>query len=266
MGATHHAFFTGQVGRPARSRRSCRLAAEWGATTAWEIALLGRSFRSGPGAGRRTDYVDRKLALLAKHNLSVVRHLQPTLVGQAVCDHPIDERPPGHPGRRPFWGDGEPSGVRGRARRADEGPTARAARPRARRCATVGGFTGLIDLANRGDVPAGLRSDDRGRGYQDFADKWNPDPRCVRRGSAVRFAQRSFTPSEGSRTTTGPPGAPWTRSGTGRAFGLKLGPVALRVAGPRPGQLHPSTSADRIYHVDCKDAKVPYRRTVAGAG
>jgi hypothetical protein len=38
------------------------------------------------------------------------------LVGQAVCDHPIDER---HQGILParIWGDGEPEGVRQRAAR-----------------------------------------------------------------------------------------------------------------------------------------------------
>jgi hypothetical protein len=39
------------------------------------------------------------------------------------------------------------------------------------------------------------------------------------------------------------------------AFGLNWDPSPLRLAGPRPGRLPPGTSADRIYHVDCKDAK-----------
>ena len=67
----------------------------------------------------------RKHETLAKYNLKVWA-ISNHLVGQAVCDHPIDER---HQGILParIWGDGEPEGVRQRAA-AEMKDTARAAR------------------------------------------------------------------------------------------------------------------------------------------
>jgi len=82
-------------------------------------------------------YVEERRALLDKYELkcwAISNHL----VGQAVCDHPIDVR---HQNILPaeVWGDGDPEGVRQRAaeRMAD---TARAAAKFG--VATVIGFTG----------------------------------------------------------------------------------------------------------------------------
>jgi hypothetical protein len=91
------------------------------------------------------------------------------LVGQAVCDHPIDDR---HrrilPGR--VWGDGSPEGVRRRA--AEE--MVRTARAAARfGVPTVIGFTGSsiwITVAGFPPVPPEMIE----AGYRDFADRWNP--------------------------------------------------------------------------------------------
>ena len=53
----------------------------------------------------------------------------------------------------------------------------------------------------------------------------------------------------------------WTTVRTLEAIGhrdgvrAELGPEPLRLAGPRPGRRSSGTSSDRIYHVDCKDAK-----------
>lgn len=106
--------------------------------------------------------------LLAKHGLEVWA-ISAHLVGQCVCDHPIDER---HKGIVPprVWGDGEPEGVRQRA--AEE--VKNAARAAARfGVKVVNGFTGSkiwITLAGFPPVPPEMI----GAGYQDFADRWNP--------------------------------------------------------------------------------------------
>src|SRR5690606_290679 len=82
-------------------------------------------------------YLQSRLDTFAKYNLKVWA-ISNHLVGQAVCDHPIDER---HRGILParIWGDGDPEGVRQRA--AEE--MANTARVAARLGVnTVIGFTG----------------------------------------------------------------------------------------------------------------------------
>jgi hypothetical protein len=89
----------------------CRLAAGWG-YDGLEIACWGDHFEVDRALADDS-YVKSKRALLEHHGLSVWA-ISTHLVGQAVCDHPIDERhrqilPPR------IWGDGEPAGVRQRA-------------------------------------------------------------------------------------------------------------------------------------------------------
>ena len=106
--------------------------------------------------------------LLAKYDLGVWA-ISTHLVGQCVCDHPIDQR---HKGILPprIWGDGDPEGVRQRA--ADEVKnTARAAARFGVK--VVNGFTGSgiwITLAGFPPVPPEMIE----AGYQDFSDRWNP--------------------------------------------------------------------------------------------
>ena len=90
----------------------CRLASEWG-YDGLEIACWGDHFEvdkaladdvlCGPQARDARPSTSCKVYAISNH-----------LVGQAVCDHPIDER---HQGILParIWGDGEPEGVRQRA-------------------------------------------------------------------------------------------------------------------------------------------------------
>ena len=88
-------------------------------------------------------------------------------------------------------------------------------------------------------------------GYQDFADRWNPIL-DVFDEVGVRFAHEVH-PSEIAYDY-------WTTVAHARGdrppagVRAQLGPVALRLAGPGPGRL-PLRLRDRIYHVDCKDAK-----------
>jgi len=106
--------------------------------------------------------------LLARYDLGVWA-ISTHLVGQCVCDHPIDQR---HKGILPprIWGDGQPEGVRRRAAEEVKN-TARAAAKFGVK--VVNGFTGSgiwITLAGFPPVPPEMIE----AGYQDFADRWNP--------------------------------------------------------------------------------------------
>ena len=157
----------------------CRLASSWG-YDGLELACWGDHFEVDR-ALREDGYLAGRHALLAKYGLecwAISNHL----VGQAVCDHPIDER---HQAILParIWGDGSPEGVRRRAA-AEIADTARAAAAFGVR--TVVGFTGSSiwhTVAMFPPVPESMIE----RGYADFASRWNPDPgRLRRRGRAVR--------------------------------------------------------------------------------
>src|SRR4029078_11825384 len=144
----------------------CRLASQWG-YDGLEIACWGDHFEVDK-ARSDDSYVDRKLEMLARYNLKVYA-ISNHLVGQAVCDHPIDQR---HQGILParIWGDGSANGVRPRA--AEEmKDTARAAAKLGVK--TVIGFTGSSiwhTLAMFPPVPPKMIED----GYAFFAAMWNP--------------------------------------------------------------------------------------------
>ena len=142
-----------------------RLAGEWG-YDGLEIACWGDHI----DVSRWDDdaYVQSRLDILERNGLkfwTIANHL----VGQAVCDDPIDER---HhdivPSR--VWGDGDAEGVRQRAAE-DLKNTARFAAKLG--VTTVTGFTGssiwnyvaMFPPASEAMIEAG---------YRDFADRWNP--------------------------------------------------------------------------------------------
>ncbi|MGZ4591685.1 MAG: sugar phosphate isomerase/epimerase family protein, partial [Actinomycetes bacterium] len=89
----------------------CRLASEWG-YDGLEIACWGDHFEVDKALSDE-HYVAGRKDVLAKYNLDVYA-ISNHLVGQAVCDDPIDER---HKGILParIWGDGDAEGVRQRA-------------------------------------------------------------------------------------------------------------------------------------------------------
>ncbi|MEU8896091.1 sugar phosphate isomerase/epimerase family protein [Nocardia sp. NPDC048505] len=222
----------------------CALAADWG-YDGLEIACSGDHFEVDRALAE-PDYLDAKRETLRRHGLSVYA-LSNHLVGQAVCDHPIDER---HRAILParIWADGDPEGVRRRAA-AEIADTARAAAALGVR--TVVGFTGSAiwhTLAMFPPVPAQTIE----RGFQDFADRWNP-VLDVFDAEGVRFAHEVH-PSEIAYdywTTVRALAAVEHRP----AFGLNwdpshflwqdLDPVAFIL-----------DFADRIYHVDCKDIRM----------
>jgi sugar phosphate isomerase/epimerase len=227
----------------------CRLASEWG-YDGLEIACWGDHFEVDKAVNDDA-YVAGRLELLAKYNLKVWT-ISNHLVGQAVCEAVLDER---HQAILPprIWGDGEPEGVRRRA--AEEmKDTARAAAKLG--VNTVVGFTGSSIWHTVAMFPP-TPNEMIERGYRDFADRWNPIL-DVFDEVGVRFAHEVH-PTEIAYdywTTV----ATLEAIGHREAFGLNWDPSHFVWQDLDPvGFL--LDFADRIYHVDCKDAR---RRTGNG--
>ncbi|WP_228539739.1 sugar phosphate isomerase/epimerase [Nocardia sp. XZ_19_385] len=222
----------------------CALAADWG-YDGLEIACSGDHFEVDK-ALFDPNYVAAKRKTLERHGLQVFA-ISNHLVGQAICDHPIDER---HRAIIParIWGDGEPEGVRRRAA-AEMADTARAAAALGVR--TVVGFTGSSIWHTVAMFPP-VPPETIDRGYQDFADRWNPildvfDTEGIRFAHEVHPSEIAYDYWTTVRALAAVDHRP--------AFGLNwdpshfiwqdLDPVAFIL-----------DFADRIYHVDCKDTKL----------
>ena len=221
----------------------CKLASGWG-YDGLEIACWGDHF--DPWAAVEDDgYVPAKLEMLKKYDLQVFA-ISNHLKGQAVCDDPIDER---HRGILPdrIWGDGDAEGVRQRA--AEEMKmTARAARKLG--VDVVVGFTGSSIWKYVAMFPPASQ-DLVDAGYEDFASRWNPIL-DVFDSEGVKFAHEVH-PSEIAYDY-------WTTVrtmeaiGHREAFGLNWDPSHFVWQDLDPvGFIW--DFKDRIYHVDCKDAK-----------
>ena len=153
-------------------------ASAWG-FDGLELACWGDHFEVDKAL--ETDrYVRDKVDLLDKYNLKCFA-LGAHLVGQCVCDDPIDSR---HQSILPprLWGDGDPEGVRRRA--AEEMMnTARAAKLLGVK--QINGFTGskvwrmvyFFPPTGQADIEVG---------YRDFADRWLP-VMDVYRAEGVRY-------------------------------------------------------------------------------
>jgi len=220
------------------------LAAGWG-FNGLEIACWGDHLDVRRAAAD-DDYVRNRLDVLARHGLkcwAISNHL----VGQAVCDHPIDDR---HRAILPIhvWGDGDPEGVRRRA--AEEMKiTAQAARRLG--VPTVVGFTGSgiwHTVAMFPPVPAAAIDN----GYKDFASRWTGILDAYGE-SGVRFALEVH-PSEIAYDY-------WTTAraldviGSHPAFGLNFDPSHMIWQGIDPVTFL-LDFRDHILHVDCKDTKM----------
>ncbi|WP_449349385.1 sugar phosphate isomerase/epimerase family protein [Streptomyces shaanxiensis] len=221
----------------------CRLAAEFG-YDGLELACWGDHFEVDKALADPS-YVKSRHQLLGKYGLkcwAISNHL----VGQAVCDAIIDER---HQAILPsvIWGDGDPEGVRQRA--ADRmKDTARAAA--AFGVETVIGFTGSAIwhlVAMFPPAPEAMIE----RGYEDFAQRWNPIL-DVFDEVGVRFAHEVH-PSEIAYDY-------WTTQRAleavdhRAAFGLNFDPSHFVWQDLDPvGFLY--DFRERIYHVDCKEAR-----------
>ncbi|MBV1854190.1 sugar phosphate isomerase/epimerase family protein [Catellatospora tritici] len=222
----------------------CRLASEWG-YDGLEIACWGDHFEVDKALSDET-YVQRKRDQLDKYGLSVFA-ISNHLVGQAVCDNPIDER---HKGILPsrIWGDGSPEGVRQRAAQ-EMADTARAAAKLG--VNTVVGFTGSPIwhyVAMFPPVSASMVD----AGYAEFADRWHPildvyDSVGVRFAHEVHPSEIAYDYHTTKRTLEA--------IGHRPAFGLNWDPSHMVWQGCDPVGFI-LDFADRIYHVDCKDTKV----------
>lgn len=158
-------LFTGQWADMPLSALAPRAAA-WG-YDGLELACWGDHF-DVHRAVTESGYAAARRALLDRQGLRCLA-IGAHLVGQAVCDVPIDTR---HQAILPqrVWGDGEPEGVRRRAA-AEMADTARAAA--ALGAAVVVGFTGSgLWHALAGFPPISEAAVDAG--YADFVERWTP--------------------------------------------------------------------------------------------
>jgi sugar phosphate isomerase/epimerase len=222
----------------------CRLTSEWG-YDGLEIACWGDHFEVDK-ALEDDSYIERKKETLEKYNLKSWI-LSNHLVGQAVCDFPIDER---HKAILParIWGDGDAEGVRQRAAEEMKN-TARAAAKFGVK--TVVGFTGSsiwYTLAMFPPTPDSMIE----RGYQDFADRWNPildvfDEVGVRFAHEVHPTEIAYDYWTTVRTLEAINHRP--------AFGLNFDPSHFVWQGFDPVTFL-WDFRDRIYHVDCKESRV----------
>ncbi|THV32086.1 sugar phosphate isomerase/epimerase family protein [Glycomyces paridis] len=221
----------------------CRLASGWG-YDGLEVACWGDHL-DVRRAATDDDYVAERLAILESHGLGLWA-ISNHLVGQAVCDDPIDQR---HQAIVPsrVWGDGEPEGVRTRA--AEEmKATARAAARLG--VDTVVGFTGSAVWKYVAMFPPVAESAIEA-GYDDFADRWNPIL-DVFDEVGVRFAHEVH-PSEIAYDY-------WSTQraleavGHRTAFGLNWDPSHMVWQDIDPAAFL-WDFRDRIYHVDCKDTR-----------
>ncbi|MFE1170033.1 sugar phosphate isomerase/epimerase family protein [Nocardiopsis sp. NPDC058789] len=221
----------------------CALASSWG-YDGLEIACWGDHL-DVTRAAVDDAYVRERREILERHGLGVWA-ISNHLLGQAVCDDPIDHR---HRDVLPsrVWGDGEPEGVRQRA--AEEMKlTARAAARLG--VSTVVGFTGSAIWKYVAMFPP-VGADVIEAGYRDFADRWNPIL-DVFDEVGVRFAHEVH-PSEIAYDYWSTQAA-LEAVGHREAFGLNWDPSHMVWQDIDPvGFLW--DFRERIYHVDCKDAR-----------
>jgi sugar phosphate isomerase/epimerase len=221
-----------------------RLAAQWG-YQGLEIACWGDHLDVALAA-EDDSYVAGRREILDRHGLSVYA-ISNHLAGQAVCDDPIDARHRDILSDR-VWGDGEPEGVRQRA--ANEMTlTARAAARLG--VDTVVGFTGSAAWKYVAMFPPASQ-DLIDAGYRDFADRWNPildvfDEVGVRFAHEVHPSEIAYDYYTTERTMAA--------IGHRPAFGLNWDPSHFVWQGLDP-VMFLWDFRDRIYHVDCKDAKL----------
>ncbi|MGH7289975.1 MAG: sugar phosphate isomerase/epimerase family protein, partial [Myxococcota bacterium] len=142
-----------------------RLASEWG-YDGLELACWGDHL--DPSRWDDDEYVQSRLDLLERYGLKVWA-ISNHLMGQAVCDDPIDQR---HRDILPgdVWGDGAPEGVRQRAAEEMKNTARIAAKLGVK---TVVGFTGSSIWKYVAMFPP-VSQEMVDAGYQDFADRWNP--------------------------------------------------------------------------------------------
>jgi len=218
-----------------------RLAGEWG-YDGLEIASWGDHL-DVVRAAEDPDYVADRKAILEKNGLKVWT-ISNHLLGQAVCDSPIDERHRDILSDR-VWGDGDPEGVRQRAA-AEMITTAKAAK--AMGVDTVTGFTGSSIWHAVAMFPPASDAFVQ-KGFDDFVTRWTPILDAFQE-QGVRFALE-IHPTEIAYDY-------WTAKRAMEAidhpaFGFNFDPSHFVWQ-----QLDPSMFlqdfADKIFHVHCKES------------
>ena len=238
-----HTLFTGQW-VDLTFEEVARRAAEWG-FDGLEIACDPRHL-DADRAAEDDDYLKERRGVLEQYGLQCWA-ISAHLIGQAVCDDPIDER---HRQILPvtIWGDGDPEGVRQRATATMKNVARTAHRFGVD---VVVGFTGSSIWPYVSMFPP-VAGEVIEAGYRDFADRWRPIL-DVFAEEGVRFALEVH-PSEIAYDY-------WTALKALEAvdhhpaFGFNWDPSHLlwqRV--DVRGFLW--DFRERIFHVDCKDTKL----------
>jgi sugar phosphate isomerase/epimerase len=215
---------------------------EWG-FDGLELACWGDHFEVDK-ALEDDSYVQSRWDILNEYGLKCFA-ISTHLVGQCVCDDPIDER---HKNILParLWGDGDPEGVRQRCAEEVKN-TARAAAKLGVK--VVNGFTGSKIwhvLALFPPVPPEMIE----AGYQDLADRWNPildvfDEVGVRYALEVHPSEIAYDFWTAQRTLEA--------LNHREAFGFNFDPSHLYWQMVDPAEfVH--EFADRIYHMHVKEA------------
>jgi sugar phosphate isomerase/epimerase len=208
-----------------------------------ELACWGDHFEIDK-ALKGDGYIERRREILKGNGLecfAIGNHL----VGQAVCDFPIDER---HRATLPphVWGDGDPEGVRQRAAEEMKN-TARAASRLG--VDVVTGFTGSSVWHKLYFFPP-TSQEEVDEGFRDFAERWNPildvfDEEGVRFAFEVHPAEISYDMYSTQRALEA--------IGHREAFGFNFDPSHLYWQFVEPAKFIDRFS-ERIYHVHIKDA------------
>ena len=219
-------------------------ARDWG-FDGLELACWGDHFDVGR-AIEDEDYVHARRGLLEEHGLQCLA-ISSHLVGQCVCDDPIDER---HRRIAPdgIWGDGDPEGVRRRAA-AEMKQTARAARRFG--VDVVNGFTGSSVWSRLYFFPP-TTQEDIDAGFRDFAARWKPildvfAEENVKFALEVHPTEIAYDIVTAQRALDALDGHP--------SFGFNFDPSHLVHQFVDPVKFLEAFS-DRIFHVHVKDTKL----------
>lgn len=217
-------------------------ASSWG-FDGLELACWGDHFDVRQ-AIQDLSYVQTRWDILNRYGLQCFA-IGAHLVGQAVCDR-IDAR---HQAILPpyVWGDGEPEGVRRRAAQEMQDTARAAARLGVN---TVTGFTGSSVWHLIYSFPPNDFAEIE-RGYQDFADRWNPIMDVFER-EGVRFALEVH-PTEIAYDYVTTQRA-LEAIGQRPSFGINFDPSHFAHQFLDPVDFL-AEFAGRIYHVHVKDSK-----------
>ncbi len=220
------------------------MASGWG-YDGLELACWGDHFEVDK-AVEDDAYINAKRGLLEQHGLECFA-ISSHLVGQCVCDDPIDERHkrilPEH-----VWGDGDPEGVRERA--AEElKNTARVARRFG--VDVVNGFTGSSVWSKLYFFPP-TSQEEIDAGYTDFANRWKPildvfEAEGVRFGLEVHPTEIAYDIITARRALAA--------LDHHESFGFNFDPSHFVHQLIEPVKFL-EAFPDRIFHVHVKDAKV----------